>query len=140
MWCHGDILQTKVSAEYRVLKGLRYKSGQVPTMLVDIASKNNWSTDKEAEAAKAPTASPSPPTLIPTEKALEATAKDKKTAPVEPAIKKGFLEKAATKEKAKRQTEPVASPSMIQEVTSCVRDFSLITDLTLCRHKPTQHR
>ena len=105
-----------------MLKGFRYKSGQVPTMLVDIASKSTWS----AEAISAP---PAPQVVPPTAEVVskEDTAASKQpknskssaVSRVEPVIKKGFLAKAAAKEKSERDVQvPANTSSLIQEVSS----------------------
>lgn len=37
-----------LSKDFRVLKGVAYKSGQVPSMLIDIAGKKRWNDCKSA--------------------------------------------------------------------------------------------
>eukprot|EP01038_Epipyxis_sp_PR26KG_P006176 gene6176-8506_t len=37
---------TKLSREFHVLKGITYKEGKIPAMMIDISSKKNWDKDK----------------------------------------------------------------------------------------------
>ena len=50
--------------EFRVLKGVVYKNGQVPTMLIDVAGKSKWTSDdvpsNSTEQSTLPTPLPSP--------------------------------------------------------------------------------
>ena len=41
-WSDNALWQVIVRKDFRVLKGVVYKSGQVPSMLIDIAGKKKW--------------------------------------------------------------------------------------------------
>jgi hypothetical protein len=91
-------LQVKLSEDYHVLKGVQYKSGQIPAMMIDASAKNKeWNKSKGANQVD--TTAKNVPTES-TESALNkvdttATAPDDKKAAINPSkapyFKKGFL-------------------------------------------------
>jgi hypothetical protein len=137
-------MQVKLSDKFHVLKGVTYKSGVVPTMMVDVEGKHkNWKDAAQSDAPQAVSksaTSSAPPTKsvsstvesTATSRTLmqETGAKDAPTiapkAPVqsapksEPAIKKGFLNKGNSDKPA--QNKPSSAPSQInsgiQEISS----------------------
>lgn len=50
-------LQVTVQKEFHVLKGVSYKSGQIPTMLIDISGKNKWNESESTTPTPTPTPS-----------------------------------------------------------------------------------
>lgn len=92
--------QVKLSEEFHVLKGVSYKQGQVPTMLIDKASREEkWKADtpptasKPVEESKPPPAAESAPSPAPTISANKPAQHSTtvKRGSREPVIKKGFL-------------------------------------------------
>jgi len=104
----------KLNKDFRILKGIGYKSGKIPTLLVDKASKEKWndtgisSTSKDIDnntakkdevkkdevASKAPSKvapAPAPATTTQAPVAAPAPAAKSKDVISQPAIKKGFL-------------------------------------------------
>lgn len=41
-----------IAREFHVVKGINYKQGQVPTMMIAVASKENWNDRNSAEKVK----------------------------------------------------------------------------------------
>lgn len=109
--CKRQNQSTTVNKEFHILKGVTYKSGEVPTMMIDLTSKENkWNADmmtqQQDEASKKapPTPTPTPAKKIEaeTEKSamdMVAAVEDESEAPTptksktksKPAVKKGFL-------------------------------------------------
>lgn len=110
--------ETKVCKEFHVLKGVSYKSGQVPAMLVDISSKKHWNDEGDGGAGVGGAVKNVPTGAKAAAKQEEPKAKV--SAPVrDPAIKKGFLNAAASSSKAATAAlppSPQPNKSMIQEL------------------------
>jgi len=99
---------TSLSKEFHILKGVSYKSGQIPAMMVDVSSKLRWKGEPEAdEPAVAAGGARNPPAPTPAPAAAPAATAAKETK--EPAIKKGFLNKDS-------DGTAKAKPGLIQEV------------------------
>ena len=128
---------TKVSKEFHVLKGVSYKSGQVPAMLVDISSKKHWNEGgggggggggegvvKNEETSANLAAKQEEPMS----KVTAAPTRD-------PAIKKGFLNAAAPPSSKAARSSALPSPpqpsSMIQELPPSALSASPIAPKTI---------
>lgn len=120
-------IKTNIKREFHILKGVTYKSGQVPTMLVDKGSSNVWKDEKPATIPVTTTdtsAGADPSTN------MSSTATATSTATVVnavssagPAIKRGFLNKASTSTSntshtsaGSQSTSKAVSNGRIQEV------------------------
>lgn len=109
--------EVTVRKDFRVLKGVVYKSGQVPSMLIDIAGKKKWDGEKNISDDKAPRETElSEPCNRTTsnESSLLGSTQIKE----EPVIKKGFLNDTKKSIYPKSEHKPSKdSKRLIQEVT-----------------------
>jgi hypothetical protein len=116
--------EVTLSKEFHVLKGIAYKSGQIPTMLIDLAGKSKWNEP----AAEVQDQTPAPNS---TQQKQQPQSQDKSTkttaaavaapAPVA-AIQKGFLNKPAkasapTAVSGSLSAAPGAPPPLVQVVS-----------------------
>lgn len=119
-------LNTKLSSEFHILKGVTYKSGQIPAMMVDLSSKKRWDGESAAPssaelpasgAAALPTRSSATTSSAPA--ATSAVPLEQKSAQVpavekSPAIKKGFLNKISSS--SKTDSKDTNGPRLITEL------------------------
>jgi hypothetical protein len=121
--------EVALSKEFHVLKGVTYKSGQIPSMLLDLAGKSKWSSDQPTEEPPQglPLAPKTSPAVI--EKAISEPLKASASAPAAvPAIQKGFLNKptkTSSPAAPSGSLSPAASlstaPPLVQEVSAADR-------------------
>ena len=95
--------ETKLSREFHILKGVTYKSGQIPAMMIDVSSKQQWSGNAQppqaATAAAVLSKTTTTSTTATTKTSPELISGVGSATKTEPAIKKGFLNKEIGKEK-----------------------------------------
>ena len=125
-------LEVKLNKEYHVVKGIQYKAGQVPAMMIDSSSKNKWdkstrkgddggpATEEPPEVADAAAALAE---AIATEgRAKEATERAKGGKVAKPAMKKGFLNKDKSPIQSKDKPRP-----LVEEISSSGKTSSSST-------------
>ena len=106
-------IEVKLNKEYHVVKGIQYKQGQVPAMMIDSGSKDNWEK-KTNEVDKADKGLSGTEAAVVPETggaSMENGGKDKKKS--KPAIKKGFLNKDKSPIQSKDKPQP-----LVQEISS----------------------